>query len=174
MFEKLKKTYLISIVLLVSVFSSAYSSTQVSKFQVLYIYNICRFVEWPADFNSTEFVIGVVGKNPEIEAYLNEISQSKKIQNKKVSIKVISSPAEGAKCNIVFFSEGNDSKINSYLALSPNSLIFSESSAGLKNGADINFYLDETKLKYDLADSNLSKKSLKTSNELKLMAANIR
>lgn len=96
MLKNIKRPYLIAFVLLFSVFLNANLNAQMGKFQSLYIYNICRFVDWPANFNSNEFVIGIVGKNTDLEENLKGISESKTIQNKKIRIKTVTTATESS------------------------------------------------------------------------------
>ena len=173
MLRKTKKPYFIALVLFFSVFMNTNLKAQISKYQALYIYNICRYVEWPTDFNSSQFVIGIVGKNAELKTSLTKILHNKKIQNKKVIIKVITTPSQSAGCNIVFFSKGKEIQINTFVSSSTNSLFFSESVKAINKGSDINFFIDGSKLKFDLNNTNLSKKQLKLSMELKQLATNI-
>ncbi len=164
----------ILIVVLVGLFLQIHNAWgQKGKFEAMYIYNICRYVEWPSGFANNMFTIGVVGKNTELKSSLESISKSKTIQGKKVTIKEVSSPANASDCNIVFFSLGSEKSISDYLSSSSNYLICSERAGNMPSGSDINFFVVDTKLKFDYNDSNVSKKSVRVSTSLKQLASNV-
>lgn len=174
MSRKIKKA-LMSTLLLGLVFFGTLGNVnaQIEKYEALYVYNISRYVEWSESFNSDAFVIGIVGNNPELKRSLEEVTKSKNIQGKKVTVKYVTSPSQGGGCNIVFVSKGSEGKINSYRSVSPNSLVISESKGGLYKGSDLNFFLDGEKLKFELSQANIDKKSLNVSGSLVKLAAKV-
>lgn len=162
-------------ILLVIISSSFYTgNAQIAKFEALYIYNICRYIEWPPSFVSREFVIGVVGQNNELVEQLEGLAASRNIQNKKVKVKYISSDSEVNTCHIVFFTEGSEDKIASYMFRGKKALFMSESDNGLDNGSDINFFMSDSKLKFALSRTNVIKKDINVSGELEQLAAEVR
>lgn len=149
------------------------SNAQIAKFEVLYIYNIWRYVEWPSIFVSNEFVIGVVGKNNALMEQMKKYAANKTIQNRKVKILNINSPSEINPCHILFFSEGTEDQISTYLIRGRRVLFLSESTKGLGSGADINFFMNEGKLKFELSKTNSIKKDFNISGELEQLATNV-
>lgn len=170
----MKRKCIVSIVVLMGLLFSFKSNAQMAKFEALYLYNICRYVEWPASSSSGEFVIGLVGNNAELEANLKAISKSKTIQGRPVVVKSINSPSQGSSCHIVFFSNSAEGQIASYMPVTRNALLASESDGAIEMGSDINFFLDGNKLKFDMSNTNLSKKNLRVSADLKQLAASVK
>lgn len=170
----MKRKVLIVFAIVAGLFFSVSANSQMAKFESLYIYNICRYVEWPSGSNSGQFTIGIVGNNADLENNLKAISKSKVIQGKPVVIKKISDPADASACQILFFSKGSEAKIGSYLATTKNVLIASEKDGAIDKGSDINFFLESNRLRFDLGESNLSKKSLKVSADLTQLAASVK
>lgn len=148
-------------------------NNQMAKFEALYMYNISRYVEWPASFNSNIFVIGVVGNNTDLIESLEGVAGTKTIQGKKVVIKQITSPAQGKGCNIIFFSKGAESKMVSYRSATTSSLFISESNGALSRGSDVNFFIQGDKLKFELSKASIGKKSLNVSNSLLELASKV-
>ncbi len=146
---------------------------QKGKFEAMYIYNICRYVEWPSGFVNGEFTIGMVGRNNELLSSLQTISQSRTIQGKKVVVKEIASPANAADCQILFFASGAEKNISNYVGSATNYLICSERSGNMPDGSDINFFITDSKLKFDFSESNVSKKALRVSTSLKQLASTV-
>lgn len=173
---KIKVNSFIGLTLLLTILalgSSTNVSAQMEKFEALYVYNISRYVEWPTNFNTDAFVIGIVGNNNDLIDNLENIAGSKSIQGKKVIIKNISSPTQGSACNIVFFSKGSEAKMASYKAVSTNSLFLSESKGALTKGSDLNFIIVGGKLKFELSKSNIADKPLNVSTSLVQLASNV-
>jgi hypothetical protein len=167
----MKKIRFFGIAIAAGLFFCNTTIAQKAKFEALYIYNLCRYIEWPQNFNSTSFVIGLVGNNSSLESELNSIASTKTIQGKKVIVKNISNASNSADCNIVFFTEGTENQLGNYFTSAKNALFIAESTVGIQKGADINFFIEENKLKFDFGVTNLSRKSLKYSNDLKQLAS---
>lgn len=171
--KRRKNGFAIGFLFALGVMMSTSANAQMAKFEALYLYNISRYVEWPASFNAGNFVIGVVGNNPELIENLKAISGSKTIQGKKVIIKPVSSSSQGSNCHILFFSKGTESKLASYKSVAKNSLLISESNGGLKKGADLNFFIANEKLKFELSKGNIDAKQLNVSTSLVQLAAKV-
>ncbi len=166
----MKKHLFIGALILSTMFISNSSNAQVAKFQSLYMYNICRYVEWPASFGGSNFEIGIVGNNADLTKELQAIASSKKILNKKIVVKQVKSAGESTSCHVLFFTKGSDKRIGEFGA-AKNALIMTEASGALNKGSAINFFLDGSKLKFDLKKANAEKKGLKISNDLENLAA---
>lgn len=168
----MKKFKLTGLILLVSFLIFNEAKAQVAKYQALYIYNICRLVEWPDDFKSNSFVISVVGKNAELESVLKGMASTKTIYGKPLVVKRISSPAEAKESHLIFFSKGSE-KLMENFSKESNSLFISEATDGLLKGSDINFVLKNNKLLFELHKTNMTGKSFFVSSELKNLAVNV-
>lgn len=171
---KLRKNgFALGVLFALGVMMSTNANAQMAKFEALYLYNISRYVEWPASFNSSNFVIGVVGYNPDLIDNLKAIAGSKTIQGKKVIIKPISSVSQGSSCHILFFSKGSESKLASYKEASKNSLLITKANGSLKRGADLNFFVANDKLKFELSKGNIESKQMNISTSLVQLAAKV-
>jgi hypothetical protein len=152
-------------------FKTAFS--QVEKFEALYIYNLCNYVEWPDNTIGNEFVISVVGNNKVI-SYLEQTVKGKKIQNKPIIVKVVNSAADANGSQIVFVPSESSDKIKSYAQTVKNALIISHSDGATDMGAGINFFMQSNKLKFDLYQGNIASKNLKISGKLKELASSVK
>jgi hypothetical protein len=168
----MKKFKLTGLILIVSFIIFNEAKAQVAKYQALYIYNICRLVEWPDDFNGNNFVIALVGKNAELESVLKGMASTKTVYGKPLLIKYINSPTEAKDCHLVFFSKGSE-KLMENFSKESNSLFVSETSDGLLKGSDINFVLKNNKLLFELHKTKMSGKSFFVSSELKNLATSV-
>ena len=159
-----------SIVILLMFFSNL-GYAQVAKFQALYVYNICRYVEWPGGFGGSNFEIGIVGYNAEFKNELQAIAGNKTIQNKKIVIKQLNSSSESGACHVLFFSKGSEKQIGDYISVAKSALVVSEASGALDKGSGINFFLESSKLKFELKKANIENKGLVINNDLLKLAA---
>jgi hypothetical protein len=150
---------------------SAYTQTDIARAQALFIYNFSRLIEWPANYKTGPFVIGVVGSSP-ILSQLQAFTTGKQVGSQPISIKNFNSPAEISTCHILFipFSETkNLAAIMPHLS-GKSTLIITEKNGSIELGAGINFVVVGDKLKFELSPANVSSKDIKLSSKLNEMA----
>ena len=167
----MKKSFLMGAVLLMTIFFAQSATAQISKFKSLYIYNICRYVQWPSTMNGTNFIIGVLGNDAGLSTELKSIGATKKFQGKKLQVIKLKSASEAANCNVVYIAKGQEKNIAAYGATAKNALLISEGSGAINKGSAINFYLEGNKLKFELKAANITSKGLSVSNELNALAS---
>ena len=147
------------------------ASAQEYKLHSVYVYGFTRYVEWPADYNSGDFEIFVLGDSPIIER-LKEMAGSKKVGERSIKITKINSPAEIKKCNILFIPASQSAQFANVLAKTATQsilVITEEPGLGVK-GSDINFITKDGKLAFELNQNAASNHNLKISNALMGMA----
>ncbi len=161
---KMKKLSLI-IVLFLSV--SIYSNAQIPKLQSIFIYNFTKYIEWPASYNTGNFVIGVLGQSPLIKE-LNNLSKLKKAGNQPIVITRFHNVEEISKCNILFVPTNKSSQINDITnkLKGKSTLIITEKKGMAKQGAGINFVIIDNKQRFELNKANILKCNLKVSPSL--------
>lgn len=167
--SRLKQLF-IALGILLTFNSTAFS--QVEKFQALYIFNFCRFLEWPANSIGHEFVIGVVD-NKTLETQLTGLSANRMVQNKPMKIIAIKSAEDAAKCQLVFVNSSQTGMVSAINTSTKNTLIVSDNSKSLGDGAGINFFTESSKLKFELHKGNISNEGLKVSSQLEQLASKI-
>ena len=143
------------------------SKAQADKLQAFFIYNFTKYIEWPADYQSGNFEILVLG-NSTIDIYLKEIALSKKVGNQTIEIKKISSAGEISKCHILFISKEKSGELQNVISKigSNNTLIITEKDGLASAGAAINFVIISDKQKFELNKRNVTKYGLKINNQL--------
>lgn len=140
---------------------------QLAKYQALYLYNFTRYIEWPTEYQSGDFTIGVVGSSTEIGAELLDIASKRKVSNQSLVIEEFSSVKQIKKCHILFITK---KKMGDYAAIVAaakkyNTLIVTEESYTPDNAA-INMIYADKKLKYDVNKPALAQAGLKISDRL--------
>ncbi|MBR5642849.1 MAG: YfiR family protein [Salinivirgaceae bacterium] len=64
------------------------AKAQDEKFKALFMYNFTKYIEWPQNKQSGDFVIGVIG-NPAIVGELNAIAQRKTVGSQAIKISML-------------------------------------------------------------------------------------
>ena len=146
-------------------------NAQVEKFQAAYIFNFTRFVEWPADYLTGNFIIGVLGNDPVVKE-IQDLASTKTIYGRKIDVKVFSNPSSISSCHILFVPENQSSKISDAKSKiqSQSVLLISYSSGGISSGSGINFVLSGSKLQFEIKKSNIIDQGLKVNTDLENLA----
>jgi hypothetical protein len=135
------------------------------------VFNFTRYVQWPDQAASGEFVIGVVGSQT-IFATLNEWYGGKPKGTKTYVIKRFNSAAEVTDCHVLFIDKsksGEFESINNKLKGKGTLLITDKNGLGEK-GSSINFKTVDNKLKFELNQKAIETANLKVSGSLSSMA----
>lgn len=145
----------------------------VSQAQSMFIYNFSRLIQWPASYNSGEFVIGVMGNN-DLYNTLGSYVTSKKVGSQPISVKSFSDPADITKCHILFVGNTKVGKLNEIVSKlqGSNSLIITERKGMVDSGSAIDFFMEGDKLKFVMSTQNAQKYNLVVSKSLSDMAYN--
>lgn len=143
------------------------SLAQFSQVQSGLIYHFTKYVEWPANMRSGNFVIGVVGKT-DITSFLKALASSKKAGTQKIVVKQFKSVNDVTKCHIIYLPKSQSKNFSVALAkgTSFNSLLITEKSGLGKKGSCVNFIIDGGKPKFEVNKSAIKKAKLKISEKL--------
>jgi hypothetical protein len=149
----------------------SFSQTDISRAEALFIYNFSRLIEWPANYKSGPFVIGVLGSSPIINQLKNYTS-GKQVGSQPITIKTFNSPVEISTCHILFvpFSETKHMANIVSQVSGKSTLLITEKNGAAQEGAGINFVVVGDKLKFEVNESNISKYGIKMSSKLNEMA----
>jgi hypothetical protein len=138
-----------------------------SKIKATFIYNFTKYIEWPASYKQGNFIIGVIGNTTLIKD-LNKMAVLKKAGNQPFEIKSFPSISSITKCHLLFVSSDNSvnlkeisQKIKNY-----STLLVSEKPGCAKQGAAINFVIQDNKQKFELNKNNAEKYNLKIGSSL--------
>lgn len=147
------------------------SYAQVHKFQAAYLYNICKHMDWPAEYKKGNFIIGVLTNNP-IVGELKKIASSKKYINQKIEVKVFKNVGAITKCHVLFVPTKQTSQTKTVLSkIGKNStLLFTSKKGAISLGSGVNFILVSSKLKFEIKKSNIIKKRIKVSSGIEKLA----
>jgi YfiR/HmsC-like len=167
-----KLTTLAAVFLIIS--GSAFAQTGERPIHEVYsmmVFNFTRYVQWPDQSGSGEFVIGVVGSQT-IFATLTEWYGGKPKGSKTYVIKKFNSAADVTDCHVLFIDKsksGEFEAINTKLKGKGTLLITDKNGLGEK-GSGINFKTIDNKLKFELNQKAIETANLKVSSSLSSMA----
>lgn len=137
------------------------------KFHTVFIYNFTKYIKWPDDATTGNFVIGVLGKSGIAEP-LKEMAASKTVNGKPIEVKIFNNIEDIKGCHMVFVPSDRSKDIASLrtkLASMPT-LIISEKPGLAQQGSDINFIMDSGRWKFEVNQATTEMHSLKISQEL--------
>ncbi len=165
------KKYSIFLLLFLFALGKSYSQSSIPAAQSVFVYNFTRLIEWPAEYKTGDFVIGVIGSG-EVFNELKNYTASKMVGVQPIKVVRFNATAEITKCHILFVGYGKTKELADIVTkLSGGStLIVSENKAAIDKGAAINFVIIEDKLKFELKTSNASSVGLKIHSNLENMA----
>jgi hypothetical protein len=137
------------------------------KFHSLFIYNFTKYIEWPDNKKSGDFVIGVLGKS-ELTENLEKMAEMKSVGEQKIQVSVVNDIAAIANCHIIFLPQNESNKLDDVLKLANQGsvLVISERSGLGKRGSAINFFVESGKWRFELNLAAFEKSNLKVSGEL--------
>lgn len=144
---------------------------QKEKYHSIFLYNFSKYIKWPNDPETGEFVIGVLGSSPIIED-LQEMAANKKVNGNPIKIVEFKS-AEGVQaCHILYVTANESNKIDQ---ISDNTsgapvLIVTDKPGLAHKGSIINFIEIDGKIKFELNERNAEAHNLKVSSSLVTLA----
>jgi hypothetical protein len=167
---KTAKVVLAGLVMMVS--SAAFSQERpMHEVYSMMVFNFVKYVQWPANDNAKEFVIGVVG-NTEIYNTLNSWYGGKAKGTKTYVIKKFNNAAEVTDCQVIFIDK---SKSNEFDAVNnkvkgKGTLVVTDRNGLGSKGSCINFKTVDEKLRFELNQQAIEASNLKVAGALTSMA----
>ncbi len=148
------------------------AQTGVARAEALFIYNFSRLIEWPANYKSGPFIIGVLGNNTEIIKELESYTAGKSVGSQAISIRVFNSVDEVMACHTLFLPFPEAKNLPAVLSKTDgkSTLVITEKNGSIEKGAGINFIVIGDKLKFEFSPANISKNNIKVSSKLNEMA----
>jgi hypothetical protein len=150
---------------------SAAVSAQEEKTISAAIYNFTRFVEWPPEDASGNFIIDVIG-HKSVYDKLKEITAGKTVGKQNIEVRYLENINGITKSHILFlgFWQSKDiATVNSKIS-SSHTLLITEKDGLIDGGSGINFVIRAGAIKFEIKRANIQKYKLEVSTELEKMA----
>ena len=134
--------------------------------KTLFIYNFTKYIEWPTTAMKNNFEIDVMGES-EILKPLEELSHSKKINQKNIVIKIIK-PEDEITGEMIFISSSKSNQLDAVLknCKGKHILVVTETPNLAAKGSTINFKVKDNKVRFELNQSAAKNSGLKFSTQL--------
>lgn len=127
----------------------------------LFLYNFTKYIEWPIEYNGTDFVIGVCGSDQMVKS-LQDFMLQKKVSGKRIMVEKYK---KGAKYNVVYITSGETGSFATIKnAVKKNKTLLVTDEAA--SGSHISFLLDQDKVRYIVDKIAIEKTGLKVGQEL--------
>lgn len=131
------------------------------------VYRFTKYINWPDDKKSGDFVIGVVGNSPlydELKSYV----VNKRVGNQKIILRRFSTSAKAYNCHILFISEDAERNLKKIVSTTEGTptLLVSEGNELTQKGSCINFNVEDEHLKLEMNKINIEERNLNVASEL--------
>jgi hypothetical protein len=167
----MNKASIILIGFFVMVVAGETAFAQKEKYHSIFIYNFSKYVKWPSDQNTGDFVIGVYGSSEIIED-LKVMAASKKVNGQNIRIEEFKSMEDLATCHILYVGASESNKISQIVGATKGSpvLIVTDEPGLAQKGSVINFVEVGGKIKFELNQQTAESRGLKVSSSLTTLA----
>jgi hypothetical protein len=130
------------------------------------IYHFTKYIDWPEDKKSGEFVIGIMGETPLYDA-LKTFTGNKMAGGQRIVIKKISTSGS-YDCHILFVSEDATGSLKKVVTATSgtSTLLVTETDGAARKGSCINFIIVDDRLKLEINKNNIERRDLNIASEL--------
>jgi hypothetical protein len=153
------------------VLNTTQAQTTDYRFHTVFIYNFTKYIQWPAQQQSGDFVIGVLGSSA-ISAELEKMAVNKMVGSQKIVVKKFKSAAEATDCHILFLPNTGNHNFDDLQRKFKGkpTLLITEKPGLAEKGSGINFIIQDNKWKFELNEAATQSSGLKVSKELSKLA----
>jgi len=156
-----------------TILGTAFGQTEkpIHEIHAAMIYNFMKYVQWPDDGTTGEFVVGILGEDNVFNT-LKSYYDGKPKGTKKYSIRKLTDASEAATCAVVYIGKGKSKEFeNVKNAVSGKPVLTITDSFNLgKKGSCINLKVIDDKLKFEINQASMNGASLKVAGQLSSMA----
>jgi hypothetical protein len=132
------------------------------------IYHFTKYINWPDDKKTGDFVIGVVGDSPLFDKLKTLTGLNKTAGSQRIVVKKYSASVKSFDCHILFIGEEESSLLKRIASTTSASsiLLVTESEGSARKGSCINFVIADDRLKLEINKKNIEQRDLGIATEL--------
>jgi len=135
-----------------------------------WMYNFAQHVEWPATAFKDErapLVIAILGSHP-LEESLTKVVRGKTAQGHPLEIRRAAQPADLKGAHVAFLPDGEKERFDAALGALKGTpaLLVGETEGLAHRGAALNFYMDESKVRFEANVDNAARAGLSIGSKL--------
>lgn len=155
---------------LIAPFPAALASQSEYALKSVFLYNFCRFIDWPdSAFASPNepFIIGIIGDDP-FGSLLNEAIEGEKFRNHPIRIDHFRTPGDIKRCHLLFVSHVGAGRLDPILAAvaGKNVLTVSETEDFLNRGGMITLTAEQNRIRLRINLGAIESANLTVSSKL--------
>lgn len=143
----------------------------IHEVHAMMLYNFLKYIQWPNESGSGEFVVGVMGED-DVFTTLKTWYDGKPKGTKKYVIRKLTSAAEVGDCSVVYVGKNKSRDFENIknAATGKSVLTITDGNNLGQKGSCINFKVIDGKLKFELNQGSVNGANLKVSSQLASMA----
>ncbi len=139
------------------------------ELKAVWLYNLLKFVDWPADVLSPQseaFTIGILGESQFGEA-LDRLRE-KTIKGKKILVKHLAGPSDGRDCQIIFICVSEKERLPQILETLKRTRVLTvgETAGFAEEGGIANLIAERNRVRLEINNSAASRSGLTISSQL--------
>ena len=140
-----------------------------------FLYNLVKFVEWPAPADRGPIILGILGKDA-FGATLKQVVQGRDVDGRPLSVRYISRPEDLRSCHVLFIAESEKDRLAEILdALKgTKALTVSEIEHFAQRGGMIHLLMENQKVRFEVNVDTVSRAGLKISARFLQLASVVR
>ncbi|HTE33073.1 MAG TPA: YfiR family protein [Chryseolinea sp.] len=167
----MKRVLLVVIMATVVTFNGVAQERPVHEIHAAMLYNFIKYVQWPNEGETGDFVVGVIG-DENVFNTLKSWYDGKAKGSKKYVIKKLDSPNDAMGCQVVYVgkSKNRDFDVIKTSVAGKSILTITDGNGMAAKGSCINFKVIDGKLKFELNQAMFTGSNLKVSTQLSSMA----
>jgi len=165
------KLLIVAVLMVVGSISQA-QDRPMHEIHSMMVYNFMKYVEWPSQAKSGDFVIAVVG-DKEVFNTFNAYYGTKKLGTQSIAVKYFESvSALGNDIHLVYLAQKKSGEFETLKTKmdGKSTLIITDKMGLGKKGSCINFKVVDNKLKFEINQEAIAQSNLKVSGALTSMA----
>jgi len=137
------------------------------KIHAKFIYHFTKYVHWPTYAAKEILTLGILG-NDVIYNELQTITTGKKVGMLGFKIEKLSPESNFGNYNLLFVSKSQMKNFDKVLAAISGKpiLIINEKQGFARRGGDINFFIENDKLRFEINEKNISGKGMSIATDL--------
>ena len=169
-----KATYIALLLVLSSVFVNTDAQDYTTAMKVQYIKSFTKYVEWPDEYKTGDFIIGVVDGSSYVEALQSKL-EGKMIGNQTYKVVNYANVNSVGRCHVLYIPADKSASLKAAVELIKkySTLVVTDKPGLITEGPSINLVMEGPKQKFEINKKTMTKYSLKVSAQLEPMASKV-
>jgi len=140
-----------------------------------FLYNLVKFVEWPAADGNGPIVLGILGRDA-FGATVEQVFRGKDLDGRALQVRYVAKPEEIKSCQVIFIPESEKERLPEILGglKDAHVLTVSEIERFADRGGMVHLTMEDKKVHFEVNVDTVSRARLKISARLLQLASVVR